>query len=80
MASPQERAKCRLSPTGAHHWKIHGTGAEPLAYCIYCGRGRTFQAVFGAKMFQYSEQHAATIKAQAKEAALHTAYDSQGRL
>lgn len=85
MNSPQERAKCRLSPTdcicsGSHHWRIHGIGANPQAYCIHCGRGRTFQAVFDKRMFEYSKQHAATIRAQAKEAALHTSYDSHGKL
>ncbi|KKL45415.1 hypothetical protein LCGC14_2355890 [marine sediment metagenome] len=86
MVSPQERAKCRVSPPdcicgdGAHHWKIWGHGANPLAYCIHCGRGRKFQAVFGASLFEHSEQHAAATRAQAKEAATHTSYDSHGRL
>ncbi len=79
-------AKCHLSPSdcicgdGAHHWRIWGQGANPLAYCIHCGRGRRFEAVFGARLFDYGEQKAHDIRAQAKEAAFHTSYDSGGRL
>jgi len=82
VSSPQERAKCHSSPPdcicgdGAHHWRIWGQGADPLAHCIHCGRERRFQAVFGAKLFDYGEQKAHDIRAQAKEAALHTSYDS----
>jgi len=84
VVSPQERAKCHLSPPdciciNAHHWRIYGQGANPLAYCIHCGRGRRFEAVFGATLFDYGEQRAHAIRAQAKEAALHTSYDSHGR-
>lgn len=81
-----ESAKCRLSPTdcicgdGAHHWKIWGHGANPLAYCIHCGRGRRFQAVYGANLFDYGEQQSHDIRAKAKESASHTAYDSGGKL
>ncbi len=85
MASLQERAKCHASPeecicSGSHHWWIYGNGANPQAYCIHCGRGRTFQAVFDKTLFEYSEEHAATIRAKVKEAALHTSYDSYGEL
>lgn len=75
-----QQAKCSKSPTGAHWWSIYGHGANPLAYCIYCGRGRRFEAVFSAKLFDYSEQHAAATRAQAKEAALHTSYNDLGKL
>lgn len=71
MNKQLQKAKCRLSPTGAHHWNIYGHGANPLAYCIHCGRGRTFQAVFGASLYDYGQRQSAAIRAQAKEAALH---------
>ena len=85
MVSPPEHSKCHASPSdcicgnGAHHWKIWGHGANPLAYCIHCGRGRRFEAVFGATLFDYGEKRAHDIRAQAKEATLHTSYDSHGR-
>lgn len=34
-----ERAKCVLSPTGAHHWMI---GEKGLGHCKYCDEGRRF--------------------------------------
>ena len=85
MDSLQERSKCHASPLdcicgdGAHHWWIYGPGANPLAYCIHCGRGRRFEAVFGATLFDYGEQRDHDIRSQAKEAALHTSYDSHGK-
>jgi hypothetical protein len=85
MDRPQQ-TKCHASPSdcicgdGAHHWWIYGRGANPQAYCVHCGRGRTFQAVFGARLFDYGEQKAHDIRAQAKEAALHTSYDDYGKL
>jgi hypothetical protein len=75
------QAKCKRSPTGAHHWWIYGSPTKLQSYCKDCGReGPQFKGVFDSTLFAQSVQHAAATRAQAKEAALHTAYDDHGRL
>ncbi|KKL53234.1 hypothetical protein LCGC14_2277450 [marine sediment metagenome] len=69
-----QEAKCSNSPTGVHWWMIESLGATPWAYCKYCGREKNFQGVFGADLHKYSVEHAAAVKAKAKESALYTEY------
>ena len=40
-----ERAKCKESPTGAHHWLIETSeGESPQGTCKYCDEDRRFPA------------------------------------
>jgi hypothetical protein len=76
-----QQAKCRVSPTDAHHWWIYGKPSKLQSYCIHCGReGPQLQGVYGEELYDYGQQQSANLRAQAKEAALHTTHDSGGKL
>lgn len=53
-----EKSKCADSPTGAHHWRINGSG---LGQCKYCGEERRFCITWPLPNSKYNRGDAVII-------------------
>lgn len=54
-----EVAKCALSPTGAHHWRIKEIAGQMIQRCRHCGEHRPIQPPHrAARDFHYGGEQA----------------------